>query len=586
MTALVLQPGDKLMVLAVHPDDESIGTGGLIQQAMAMGAKVRVVWMTDGDNNPWPQRFVEKRWGIGRNDRLRWGRIRREEALAALAVLGLKPEDAAFMGLPDQGITSLLMSNDIEPLKRIKQEILSWQPSLLAVPSADDLHPDHNASAVLIDLLLSDDEIKRPRLLAYLVHGDLSRIETAVCVALPPVQQLLKRVAILCHASQMQLSRHRFLRHVRPFEQFHDHAASDDRLPMSPITDVRCGEGMLYVSLKLTLFQRWMTNPMLYIVAGNARLALMLKSPAQAEGAELFDYTSGKVVGQASLAVKAAGVRLGIPLKHLPSPQHLYLKVLGSIGFFDKFGWRRLTLKPSVEKERAVTVAIIPCFNVADYCEPVIVKACEFADRLIVIDDGSTDGTAEIIARLVERMPGRIVPITFSANQGKGVGLMTGFRAAIERFDFDCLLTLDADGQHPPSCMPELVKAVEAGAAMVIGEREIRLMPGRSRVGNTLVSGLLRWCYPSAPIDTQSGMRAFNYAWAAEIAKTVRGSRYETEFQVLLLALSRRQSITSVTIPTVYLDNNRSSKFRPIADSMRILATLILWRLGFGPKAA
>jgi hypothetical protein len=61
--------------------------------------------------------------------------------------------------------------------------------------------------------------------------------------------------------------------------------------------------------------------------------------------------------------------------------------------------------------------------------------------------------------------------------------------------------------------------------------------------------------------------------------RAVPGSRYETEFQILLLALSRQQRIASVTIPTIYIDNNRSSKFRPLTDSVRIAHALIRWRL-------
>ena len=69
----LLQPDARILILAPHPDDECLGTGGLIQQALAKGAKVKVVFITNGDNNPWPQRYVEKRWFIGTEERMRWG---------------------------------------------------------------------------------------------------------------------------------------------------------------------------------------------------------------------------------------------------------------------------------------------------------------------------------------------------------------------------------------------------------------------------------------------------------------------------------------------------------------------------------
>jgi hypothetical protein len=74
-------------------------------------------------------------------------------------------------------------------------------------------------------------------------------------------------------------------------------------------------------------------------------------------------------------------------------------------------------------------------------------------------------------------------------------------------------------------------------------------------------------------------MRAFTQEFIEEIVRVVPGSRYETEFQILLLALSKKRRISTVSIPTIYIDNNRSSKFRPVTDSLRIMRTLIHWRI-------
>ncbi|MEI6121822.1 MAG: PIG-L family deacetylase, partial [Opitutae bacterium] len=69
----LLQQDARILILAPHPDDECLGTGGLIQQALAKGAKIKVIFITNGDNNPWPQRYLEKRWFIGPEERKRWG---------------------------------------------------------------------------------------------------------------------------------------------------------------------------------------------------------------------------------------------------------------------------------------------------------------------------------------------------------------------------------------------------------------------------------------------------------------------------------------------------------------------------------
>ena len=100
-------------------------------------------------------------------------------------------------------------------------------------------------------------------------------------------------------------------------------------------------------------------------------------------------------------------------------------------------------------------------------------------------------------------------------------------------------------------------------------------MPLRSRLGNTITRVLLRKIHPASPDDTQSGLRALDRNFVAEVVKVVRGGRYETELSILLLALRRRQQIRTVPIPTVYLDGNRSSHFRPLADSLRIYRALL-----------
>ena len=74
----------RVMVIAPHPDDDILAAGGLLQHALHLGGMVRVVYITDGENNPWPQRIIERRWRVTDADRERWGRRRPEEALAAL----------------------------------------------------------------------------------------------------------------------------------------------------------------------------------------------------------------------------------------------------------------------------------------------------------------------------------------------------------------------------------------------------------------------------------------------------------------------------------------------------------------------
>ena len=73
------------MLIAPHPDDEALACSVVLQRAVRANVPVGVVYVTDGDNNPWPQRVLEKKWRLDNVDRQRWGRLRRNEARAIQA---------------------------------------------------------------------------------------------------------------------------------------------------------------------------------------------------------------------------------------------------------------------------------------------------------------------------------------------------------------------------------------------------------------------------------------------------------------------------------------------------------------------
>jgi LmbE family N-acetylglucosaminyl deacetylase len=163
--------GERVLLLAPHPDDETLAAGGLLQRALARDGEAVVVFATDGENNPWTQRLVEKRLRIGPEDCARFGRRRRREALAALAELGISAAHAVFLGLPDQAVTDVLLAGGETAVDRIEALLLERRTTLLVAPSLFDLHPDHSALAVLVRLALARlDPGRRPRLFSYLIH--------------------------------------------------------------------------------------------------------------------------------------------------------------------------------------------------------------------------------------------------------------------------------------------------------------------------------------------------------------------------------------------------------------------------------
>jgi LmbE family N-acetylglucosaminyl deacetylase len=219
-SAFTLSPQDRVLVFAPHPDDEALGCGGLIQHAVAVGAQVRVIFQTDGDNNPWPQRYVEQRWNIDASCRQRWGARRRLEALRSVQTLGLQADAAIFFGLPDQGLTGLWEKRDEHALALHVSEFQTFRPTLLVVPSQDDNHPDHVGSYDLIQESMHRAGMSLPQW-AYLIHRRWFCPEAAgLTLQLTLHQKARKLAAIECHETQLFLSSSRFCAYARDQEIF------------------------------------------------------------------------------------------------------------------------------------------------------------------------------------------------------------------------------------------------------------------------------------------------------------------------------------------------------------------------------
>lgn len=217
---LTLGSHTRLLVVAPHPDDEIIATGELIQHVLHAGGEVQVLLMTDGDNNPWPQRWTERRLWIGPTERERWGRQRRGEARQAIRRLGLEPEALVPLGLPDMGLTAWLRHSHEALVELLVGRLHAFHPSLVAIPSLADRHPDHSAAHVLVRHALARWKESAPALLTYLVHGADARQGEEVALAPRVGMHELKQAALAEHASQMALSGERMRALAGRPEQF------------------------------------------------------------------------------------------------------------------------------------------------------------------------------------------------------------------------------------------------------------------------------------------------------------------------------------------------------------------------------
>jgi LmbE family N-acetylglucosaminyl deacetylase len=200
--------GQRWLVLAPHPDDETIATGGLLQRVRAAGGIAHVALLTDGGANPWPQRWLERRWRLGAADRERWARLRHQECRAAIRELGLDPDrDLTAFGWQDGRLTAAFCDAPGEFLCPLRALLGDFSPTDVVLPAADDRHPDHNLCPVLLALALAGSGLQ-PRLHAFRVHGR-SRGDS-MRLALTAAELERKHAALRCHVTQLALSHRRF----------------------------------------------------------------------------------------------------------------------------------------------------------------------------------------------------------------------------------------------------------------------------------------------------------------------------------------------------------------------------------------
>lgn len=192
---------------------------------------------------------------------------------------------------------------------------------------------------------------------------------------------------------------------------------------------------------------------------------------------------------------------------------------------------------------------------------------------VIVVDDGSTDGTGNIARG------GAHAVVRHDGNRGKGAALRTGFAAALD-LGATTILTCDADGQHDPQRAPALLEAL-ARADLVIGARQRAgtAMPPHRRLTNSLASAAISRCAGCHLTDPQSGYRAIRAAVLRAVHP--QGDRYEYETEMLIDAARAGFIVTEVPIPTIY---GAASHFRLWSDAARVIGAI--WRHRARPTGA
>ncbi|MBI3875444.1 MAG: glycosyltransferase family 2 protein [Verrucomicrobia bacterium] len=212
--------------------------------------------------------------------------------------------------------------------------------------------------------------------------------------------------------------------------------------------------------------------------------------------------------------------------------------------------------------------AVIPCFNEAGAIGPLVTAVRAHLPCVIVVDDGSTDGTAT-----VSRASGAEV-LSLPANHGKGAAVQAGLRRARELGSTWALL-LDGDGQHAPEDIPSFLAALRADRAdLVIGSRMASAdeMPLARRTTNRVMSAVLSSLAGTQLPDTQCGFRLVRLSAFERLA--LHCPRFEVESEMLLAFLAAGRRVEFIPVRSRY--KSGQSKIRPVRDALRWLRWL--WR--------
>ena len=224
---------------------------------------------------------------------------------------------------------------------------------------------------------------------------------------------------------------------------------------------------------------------------------------------------------------------------------------------------------------------VVPAYNPGEIVTAVIERARVHADAVVIVDDGC-DAAARAHLERCARYPD-VTLIAHAHNRGKGAALMTGVEHCLERMrPGDYVLTMDSDGQHDPDDITRFraLLAERPDVHFALGERlDAGAMPWKSRLGNGVATALFRLQMGTSIRDTQTGMRLLSEPFARRVCEEVRPGRYETEMDMLILAVHSLRRIDSVEIGTIYLNGNTATHFRALADSWRVLVRLVRYAL-------
>jgi glycosyltransferase involved in cell wall biosynthesis len=221
--------------------------------------------------------------------------------------------------------------------------------------------------------------------------------------------------------------------------------------------------------------------------------------------------------------------------------------------------------------------ALIAAYNESPHIAQVVTAARAHVPDVFVVDDGSTDRTADDA-----RAAGAVV-MSHDRNLGKGRAVRTGL-AHLMTLPFTHVVLLDGDMQHDPAEIPRLLEAAARGADLVLGEREFDkvAMPAARYYSNVIGSRILSWFVGADVSDSQSGFRVVRLDRLRPVRLTARGYEIETEMLIKLMRAGAR--LERVSVRRLHYAGVRSH-IRPFRDTFRTCMLAMKYRFWEGVRS-
>ncbi len=221
-------------------------------------------------------------------------------------------------------------------------------------------------------------------------------------------------------------------------------------------------------------------------------------------------------------------------------------------------------------KEKNIAI-LIPAYKPDEKMLKLVDDLLKKEYNIIVVNDGSGSEFDGIFDGLHD-----VILLNHKENRGKGAALKTGISYIYEKTDYTHIITADADGQHTPSDISKLADFLSnTEEKFVIGSRKFTgNVPFKSKFGNKFTIGAFAIASGVRISDTQTGLRGFSRELFKPLIN-LDGDRYEYEINMLLYVAKQKIKLNEIEIETIYINENASSHFHPVRDSIKIYSCIL-----------